>query len=118
MAVTQSQITMILPLSFTFYILKNVHLMTGGAPAPGAPVVSMPLLVYVLSRTLDLVGCSSGNIAWQMPSEITDTSAPVSISMTSGLPSTVTSQVSGLGFEEVCAKRCSSSELLTSCISI
>ena len=43
MAVTQSQITIILLLSFTFYILKNVHLVTGGAPAPGAPVVGTPL---------------------------------------------------------------------------
>ena len=44
MAVTQSQITIILLLSFTFYILKSVHLVTGGAPAPGAPVVGTPLL--------------------------------------------------------------------------
>ena len=43
MTVIQSQITIILLLSFTFYILKNVHLVTGGAPAPGAPVVGMPL---------------------------------------------------------------------------
>ena len=43
MAVTQSQITIILLLSFTFYILKNVHFVTGGAPAPGAPVVGTPL---------------------------------------------------------------------------
>ena len=43
MAVTQSQITIILLLSFIFYILKNVHLVTGGAPAPGAPVVGTPL---------------------------------------------------------------------------
>ena len=41
MAVTQSQIAIILLLSFTFYI---VHLVTGGAPAPGAPVVGTPLL--------------------------------------------------------------------------
>ena len=44
MAVTQSQITIILLLSFTFYIFKNVHLVTGGAPAPGAPVVGTPLV--------------------------------------------------------------------------
>ena len=43
MTVTQSQITIILLLSFTFYILKKVHLVTGGAPAPGAPVVGTPL---------------------------------------------------------------------------
>ena len=47
MAVTQSQITIILLLSFTFYILKNVHLVTGGAPTPGAPVVGTPLAVEV-----------------------------------------------------------------------
>ena len=49
MAVTQSQITIILLLSFTFYILKNVHLVTGGAPAPGAPVVGTPLNITLKS---------------------------------------------------------------------
>ena len=50
MAVTQSQITIILILSFTFYILKNVHLVTGGAPAPGAPVVGTPLNLMMTPR--------------------------------------------------------------------
>ena len=48
MAVTQFQITIILLLSFTFYILKNVHLVTGGAPAPGAPVVGTPLVSHII----------------------------------------------------------------------
>ena len=55
MAVTQSQITIILLLSFTFYILKNVHLVTGGAPAPGAPVVGMPLCVYDCQQFISLL---------------------------------------------------------------
>ena len=56
MAVTQSQITIILLLSFTFSILKNVHLVTGGAPAPGAPVVGTPLLV------INRLNCAPANL--------------------------------------------------------
>ena len=66
-----------------------------------SPTTDITSLVYILSHKLDLTGYSAGNIAWHVSSEMMEILAPVSTSMTSGLPSMITSQVNGFGFEEV-----------------